>query len=302
VKEQGITLNAHLEAIDFTDEEGHFANFVGSLGLVGKLEPEHIQHPRGGRDRFLEALHRAGLSQSSLFSAGRDPATLAGYLELHIEQGGRLIEGGKQIGVVTGVVGIRSFKMRFIGRADHAGTTPMGKRLDAAQGASAFTLAVRDLVMIEFPNCVATVGNMEFEPGVFNVVPHTVAVALEFRADDDDKLDEMEAALRRQVSVAAQQFGLESEVEFLDSAAPAHMDGQIQEAFANASKALGLKYTFLPSGAGHDAQCIAEICPAGMIFVPSVGGFSHSSKEFTEWEDCVNGANVLLQAALILAQ
>lgn len=302
VKEQDISLTAHLEAIDFTDEEGHFANFVGSLGLTGKLEPEHIHHPRGGRDRFQEALSRAGLSESSLFSAARDPATLAGYLELHIEQGIRLAEENMQIGIVTGIVGIRSFKIRFLGRADHAGTTPMDKRLDAAQGASAFALAVRELVMKEFPGYVATVGNMEFEPGVFNVVPHTVSVALEFRADDDDKLDEMEAALRQQVPIAAQRFGLESEIEFLDSAAPAHVDEQIQEAFASASKVLGLKHTFLPSGAGHDAQCMAEICPAGMIFVPSVDGFSHSSKELTEWEDCVNGANTLLHAALMLAQ
>jgi N-carbamoyl-L-amino-acid hydrolase len=302
VKEQGISLNTHLEAIDFTDEEGHFANFLGSLGLSGKLKPEHLQNPRGGRDRFQEALRHAGLSESSLFSAGRDPATVAGYLELHVEQGIRLIELGMQIGIVTSIVGIRSFKIRFIGRADHAGTTPMDKRLDAAQGASAFTLAARELVMKEFPGYVATVGNMEFEPGVFNVVPHTVTVALEFRADDDDKLDKMEAALLKQASVEAQRFGLESEMEFLDSAAPAPMNEQIQEAFVSASKALGLKHTFLPSGAGHDAQCLAQICPTGMIFVPSVGGFSHSSKEFTEWEDCVNGANTLLHAALILAQ
>jgi len=302
VKEQGISLNTHLEAIDFTDEEGHFANFLGSLGLSGKLKPEHLQNPRGGRDRFQEALRLAGLSESSLFSAGRDPATVAGYLELHVEQGIRLIELGMQIGIVISIVGIRSFKIRFIGRADHAGTTPMDKRLDAAQGASAFTLAARELVMKEFPGYVATVGNMEFEPGVFNVVPHTVTVALEFRADDNDKLDKMEAALLKQASVEAQRFGLESEMEFLDSAAPAPMNEQIQEAFVSTSKALGLKHTFLPSGAGHDAQCLAQICPTGMIFVPSVGGFSHSSEEFTEWEDCVNGANTLLHAALMLAQ
>jgi N-carbamoyl-L-amino-acid hydrolase len=302
VKEQGISLDTHLEATDFTDEEGHFANFLGSLGLSGKLKPEHLQNPRGGRDHFQEALRHAGLSESSLFSAGRDPATVAGYLELHVEQGLQLIELGMQIGIVTSIVGIRSFRIRFIGRADHAGTTPMDKRLDATQGASAFTLAARELVMKEFPAYVATVGNMEFEPGVFNVVPHTVTVALEFRADDDDKLDKMEAALLKQASVEAQRFGLESEMEFLDSTAPAPMNEQIQEAFVSASKALGLKHTFLPSGAGHDAQCLAQICPTGMIFVPSVGGFSHSSKEFTEWEDCVNGANTLLHAALMLAQ
>jgi N-carbamoyl-L-amino-acid hydrolase len=302
VKEQSVSLNTHLEAVDFTDEEGHFVNFLGSLALSGKLEPEHVQNPRGGRDRFQKALCHAGLSESSLFSAGRGPATVAGYLELHVEQGMRLIEQDMHIGIVTNIVGIRSYRMRFIGRADHAGTTPMNKRLDAAQGASTFTLAARELVMRDFPGYVVNVGNMEFEPGAFNVVPQVVTVALEFRADDDDKLDEMEAALLRQASVEAQRFGLDSQIEHLDSTPPTHMNDQVRDAFAKASKALGLKHTFLPSGAGHDTQTLAEICPAGMIFVPSVGGFSHSSREFTEWEDCVNGANVLLRAALTLAQ
>ncbi len=302
VKEQGIQLNTHLEAIDFTDEEGRFVNLVGSLALTGQLEAEHIRTARGGRDRFQEALRHAGLSESSLFSAGRDPATVAGYLELHIEQGLRLMESSVQIGIVTSIVGIRSFKLRFIGRADHAGTRPMDRRLDAAQGACAFTLAARELVMQDFPGRVCNVGNMEFEPGAFNVVPQMVTVALEFRADDDDKLGEMEAALLRQASVEAQGFGLDLEIAHLDSTSPAHMSDHVQEAFADASKALGLKQAFLPSGAGHDAQALARICPTGMIFVPSVGGFSHSSKEFTEWEDCVNGANVLLHAALSLAR
>jgi N-carbamoyl-L-amino-acid hydrolase len=302
VKEQGISLNTHLEAIDFTDEEGRFVSLVGSLALSGQLEPEHLQNPRGGRDRFQKALHHAGLNESSLFSAGRDPATVAGYLELHIEQGMRLIESAMQIGIVTSIVGIRSFRIRFIGRADHAGTMPMDRRLDAAQGACAFTLAARELVMKDFPGRVVNVGNMEFEPGAFNVVPQEVTVALEFRADSDDKLDEMEAALLRQASVEAQRFGLDLETEFLDGTSPARMHERVQGAFADASKTLGLKHTFLSSGAGHDAQALARICPTGMIFVPSVGGFSHSSQEFTEWEDCVNGANVLLHAALLLAQ
>jgi N-carbamoyl-L-amino-acid hydrolase len=302
VKQQSLSLNTHLEAIDFTDEEGHFANFLGSLGLTGNLEPEHIQNPRGGRGRFQQALQRAGLTERALFSAGRDPAELAGYLELHVEQGPRLIDLGVDIGIVTTIVGIRSFKVRFLGRADHAGTTPMDGRLDATLGASGFALAVRDLVMSEFPGCVATVGNMEFEPGVFNVVPHAATVSLEFRAGDEDTLDEMETALLQRAAAAAGRFGLGLETQFLDRSPPAHMSAQVREVFLKASSTLGLEHALLPSGAGHDAQCLAPICPAGMIFVPSVGGRSHSAREFTEWQDCVHGANVLLQAALMLAQ
>lgn len=301
VKESGVSLRTHLEAIDFTDEEGHFVGFLGSHALTGTLTPEDVQHPHGGRELFEEALGQAGLTQSALFSAGRDPATVAAYLELHIEQGERLVDQGTPIGIVTGIVGIRSFKLRYIGRADHAGTAPMHKRLDAALGASAFTLAARQLVQREFVGCVVNVGNMDFEPGAFNVVPEVVTLALQFRADDDHNLDKLEAALLNQAGVEAQRFGLEIEIEPLERVATAFMHEQAQEAFADACTRLGLGHAYLSSGAGHDAQCMARICPAAMIFVPSVGGFSHSAREFTEWEDCVNGANVLLQAALILA-
>ena len=114
-------------------------------------------------------------------------------------------------------------------------------------------------------------------------------------------MDAMEEGLLRRARLEAGRYGLELDVEFLGSGPPARMDTQVQDAFREAAETLGLAHTFLHSGAGHDAQCLAPICPTGMIFVPSVGGFSHSSREFTEWYDCVNGANVLLQAALLLA-
>ncbi len=300
-REHELALQTHLEAVDFTDEEGRFANFVGSLALTGKLRPEHLVAPRGGRERFREALQRAGLAEELLAAAARDPASLAGYLELHVEQGARLADQGAEIGIVTSIVGIRSFRVRFAGRADHAGTTPMQRRRDAGLGASGFVLAARQRVMDEFPDQVTTVGNMTFEPGAFNVVPAAVTVALEFRAADADVLDRMETALLEEAASQAERFGLEVESECLDYSPPARMSPQVQETLAQASQRLGLRYVHLPSGAGHDAQCLAAVCPAGMIFVPSVGGFSHSAREFTAWQDCVNGANVLLQAALELA-
>jgi len=300
VRDGGLALDAHLEAIDFTDEEGRYVGLLGSLALTGQLAAEHVDSPRA--ERFREALVRAGLSEAALFSAGRDPAGLAGYLELHIEQGARLVEAAVPIGIVTGIVGIRAFLVRFVGRADHAGTTPMERRLDAAQGASALALAAREMMLRRFPGGVATVGRMEFTPGAFNVVPEVVTVALEFRSEDAGRLDDMEAALLEQAGIEAQQFGLGLEVEAVERIAPAPTSGRLQEAIAGACRALGLPYLYLPSGAGHDAQAMARVCPSGMIFVPSAGGFSHSSREFTAWQDCVNGANVLLHAALALAR
>jgi hydantoinase/carbamoylase family amidase len=302
VRQHGLSLASHLEAIDFTDEEGHYTNFVGSLGLTGQLKAEHIQSPRGGRRRFHQALNRARLSEESLFVAGRSPASIAGYLELHIEQGRRLVEQKVPIGIVTSIVGIRSFMVHFLGRADHAGTTPLNLRRDAAQGASAFILAVRETVLREFPDCVGTVGNVTFEPGVFNVVAETASVSLEFRADGVSKLDAMETRLGQAAADAARRFELDLEIEDLDSSPPARMDENAQASIAQACERLDLEFMLMPSGAGHDAQCLATVCPTGMIFVPSVGGHSHSPREHTEWPDCVNGANVLLQAALSLAR
>lgn len=149
------------------------------------------------------------------------------------------------------MVGSCSYQLTYLGRADHAGTID---RLAAAQGASAFTLAVRQVMLKEFPNCVANVGAMAFVPGAFNIVPAKVTLSLELRTPSAELLERLESRL------------------LID----------------------------LFSGAWHDAQSLVGICPVGMLFVPSQGGASHSVREFTTWEDCLTGANVLLQAALEL--
>jgi N-carbamoyl-L-amino-acid hydrolase len=302
VSENHLVLGTHLEAIDFTDEEGYFVGFLGSMALSGQLEAEHLQNARGARKLFLEKLAELGLSEETLFLARRDPASLAGYLELHIEQGRRLLDQEVQIGIVTTIVGIRSFRLHFLGRADHAGTTPMDRRRDAGLGASAFALAARDLVLRDFPGAVVTVGNVDYAPGAFNVVPESATVSLEFRSDDPGRLEAIESALLAQAAAEAERFDLQLEVDGLDSTAPTRLDKGVQETIARACEILDLTYTFLPSGAGHDAQIMAQICPAGLIFAPSADGASHSAREFTSPEDCRNGTNVLLQTALLLAE
>jgi N-carbamoyl-L-amino-acid hydrolase len=205
------------------------------------------------------------------------------------------------IGIVTDIVGITSYILRFIGRADHAGTTSMQDRLDAAQGASAFALAARDLVIRDFPDCVVNVGRMEFAPGAFNIVPERVAVSLEFRSPKEDELKRMELSLLECAEAKAKQFGLRLEKEFVGKHKPTPMSELAQAALRDACDELGLSHMPLVSGAGHDAQNLASLCPSGMVFVPSVDGASHSPREFTEWDDCVNGANVMLRAALTWA-
>lgn len=301
IKEAGVKLAMNLEAIDFTDEEGTLVGLLGSAALAGRLKGESLRAPRGGRGALMEGLKRAGLTEEGLLSAGRDPKTLGGYLELHIEQGKRLEQAGINIGIVTSIVGIASYRVIFIGRADHAGTTTMRDRRDAAQGASAFTLAAREIVMRDFPECVVNVGKMEFEPGAFNIVPSQVVVSLEFRAPSDTEFKKLDEALIERARAEAQRFDLDLRLEFVGKHSPTPISEKAQEAFAQASDSLGLTHMPLTSGAGHDAQSLAKSCPVGMIFVPSVDGASHSPRESTKWEDCVNGANVLLHAVLNFA-
>lgn len=300
IQENKIRLKVRLEAIDFTDEEGTLVGLLGSAALAGRLRPGILQNPRGGREHLVEGMKRAGLSEAGMLSAARPHDSMAGYLELHIEQGKRLERAGIDIGVVSAIVGISSYRLSFIGRADHAGSTTMQDRRDASLGASAFTLAARELVMKDFPDCVANIGRMEFTPGAFNIVPAQVDVSLEFRAADDAEFDRLDAALLALARTEAKRFGLDLRADFRGRHSPTPMSDPVQRVFVESCDALGLTHTSLVSGAGHDGQSFAGICPVGMIFVPSVNGTSHSPHEFTKWEDCVNGANVLLQAVLRL--
>jgi N-carbamoyl-L-amino-acid hydrolase len=308
VREAGLSLPVHLEAVDFTDEEGTLVGLLGSSALAGTLHAEHLRDPRGGREALEAGLERAGLTEAGLLASSRrdlpsrgDTATLVGYLEMHIEQGRRLVDAAADMGIVTAIVGIGSYRLVFLGRADHAGTTPMKARRDAGLGASAFVLAVRERVLRDFPGCVANVGEMRFVPGAFNIVPARAEVALEYRAPRAGEMERLGAALIAEAHAAADRYALGLEVEWLDQHDPAPMDERAQAALVAAADALGLAHIPLTSGAGHDAQSLAGLCPTGMVFVPSVDGASHSPREFTRWEDCVNGANVLLQAALRMA-
>ncbi|MDP9285306.1 MAG: M20 family metallo-hydrolase [Actinomycetota bacterium] len=289
-----------LEAIDFTDEEGTLVGLLGSEALTGALRAETLQSPRGGREALLAGLERAGLREERLADARRDPATLAGYLELHIEQGPRLERAGAQIGIVSGIVGARSLALEFRGLSGHAGTTPMDARRDAGLAAAVFAVSANALVIRDFPGCVATVGDMRFHPGGFNVVPAAAYAALEFRSLEPAQLDVLEAALLAEARSAAETYALGVEATDVGRWEGVQLDQEVREAIATAAAGLGLTSLELASGAGHDAQALAAVTRSGMVFVPSVGGVSHDARERTAWEDCVNGANVLMHAALEL--
>lgn len=302
IKDAGLTLPVNLEAIDLTDEEGAHVSFMGSRAATGKLHAADLDSPHQGVAVFRAGLERAGLTPGGILAAKRDPASLAGYLEVHIEQGPRLMTEGLDIGVVTNIVGIHWYRLKFVGQANHSGTTPMDQRRDAAQGACAFAVAAREVVMRDFAGAVVNVGLMDFEPGAFNVVPGVATAALEFRSPDAVQLLEMRRVLLDLARDKAAQFTLDLEVTPLEATTPVPMDTSVQKIIHEAAGELGLTHRAMHSGAGHDAQNFADLCPTGMLFVPSVGGISHSPEELSRWQDCVNGANVLLHTVLKMSE
>lgn len=295
-------LPVHVEVIDFADEEGTLVGLLGSRALAGQLTAEALRQPRGGAIALHEGLARAGLTLPGLLTARRDPATLAGYLELHIEQGPRLARAAVPVGVVSAIVGIVSYHLTFVGEANHAGTTPMEGRRDALTGASAFILTAREMFLRDYPAATINVGQAHVSPGAFNIIPGEVKLALEFRAPEAQQLHALERSLLGLAELIGRQFRLQVRAEPVGRVAPAPMSARAQAAIVEAAESLALTHQTLVSGAGHDAQALAGVTEAGMIFVPSREGVSHAPQEFTDWEACVNGANVLLRAALKLAE
>ena len=296
IKDADCKLAVNLEAIDFTDEECFYAEYIGSKAFSGKLKLEHLQTPFV--DHFSEALAENGLKEEEMVSCGRNPDAIAGYLELHIEQGPRLEKSGNDIGIVSSIVGIRTNRTIFTGRSDHSGTTPIDLRLDAFLGAAAYKLAMQELLTTDFVDCVANIGNMDLSPGALNVVPEKAVLHVEIRYPREERGEAFSQALRERASEVANRYGLKVEINPTGYSEAVQLDPVFQEAAASAAKQLGLRALNMPSGAGHDAQVMASFTPTGLLFVPSVAGVSHNPLEFTKKTDCENGAAMLLQIVL----
>ena len=295
VRGAGLRLACHLEVVDFTDEEGTLVGLLGSRALAGSLTPADLENPRGGRETLDAGFARAGIADP--IAAVRASETLAGFLEMHIEQGARLNKAAADIGIVTALVGIGSFALNFHGRADHAGTTPMDARRDAGLGAAQLMVRAWEHVVDTYPGAVINFGQAEFLPGAYNIVPETAALSLEFRAESQEMLDALERDLLELAERTAAAFDLELESHQQGCVPPAPCSPFVRSTLAKACETLGLRSIDLVSGAGHDTQAMTAVCPAGIIFIPSTGG-SHNPGEFAEDSACENGANVLLHAAL----
>ena len=287
-------------AVAFANEEGADfpCPFFGSKALAGRLGPEDVGPDREGRP-LHEQIRRAGGDLDRVREAAWAPGSIAGFLELHIEQGPILEAGDVPIGVVEAITGRVIFDVEVRGQQNHAGTTPMAMRCDALVTAARIVLMIRDVAEPAGVCRVATVGVLDVAPNTTNVVPGGVRLTAEIRDGDPGRLRRAEQAVRAAVHRACDQTGSTAEVRVVARIAPVATDHRLRNVVLESTETLRLEHLEMPSGAGHDAQIIAGAAPIGMIFVPSRGGVSHAPSEATADEHLVAGANVLLRAAQV---
>jgi N-carbamoyl-L-amino-acid hydrolase len=292
LNDHNLTTRHPLQIAIWQNEEG---GLVGSRIAAGE-SPDLMRRYNG--IPLADGIRKIGGDPASLAQARIAPGSFRCYLELHIEQGGSLDKAGIPIGVVEGIVSIDEYAVEVRGFANHAGTTPMPERRNALLAAARLIEAVQQAVTREPGRQVGTVGHIEVYPNAANVVPGLVKHSIELRDLSPEKIARLGEEIQKRAQQIARETNTEIIIRHLENDPPAMATPQIQAQIEKSAAGLGLKTMRLPSGAGHDAQMMAKLAPMGMIFVPSVGGISHSPKELTRWSDCANGANVLLHTIL----
>lgn len=287
----------------FTDEEGarFQPDMLGSLVFVGGMALEDALDVRAADDgaRLGDELARIGYSGPTPCPTAVAPHR---YFELHIEQGPVLEDEGVTIGVVTGVQGIAWTELTIRGQSAHAGTTPMRLRRDPGVVAAAVTSGVRALALEIGGSQVATVGRCEFRPNLVNVVPAEVVMTVDLRNTDELLLRQAEDVFRVLCEQLAAEEGVTISPRTLARFEPVEFDAEEVDRVEATARWLGHSTRRMPSGAGHDAQMLARVCPTGMVFVPSVNGLSHNIAEYTTPADVIAGADVLLHVVLAAAE
>ncbi len=295
--ENKVNLRHPLEVVIFQNEEG---GLIGSRAMDGELTERELELVSRSGKTIRDGIKFIGGDVAKLADVRRQKGDIAAYLELHIEQGGILDTEKINIGVVEGIVGINWWDVTIEGFANHAGTTAMNNRQDALLAGAKFIEAVNRVVTSVPGRQVGTVGRIQALPGAPNVIPGKVVLSLELRDLDAAKIN----MLFERIQAEAQKIATDSKTKFdfkeININIPAPTDPKIRSLISEAARELSLSTKPMPSGAGHDAQDMARLGPVGMIFVPSVGGISHSPREFSRPDDIANGANVLLHTLLKL--
>lgn len=301
IQTAGVELSRPLAVGIFTDEEGaRFApDMLGSLVYVGGMALEEALDIEGIDGAIVgDELERIGYAGSSPIP-GLVPHA---FVELHIEQGPVLEIEGVTIGAVESVQGISWTEVEVVGQSNHAGTTPMSLRKDPGFVAAACANFVRELALELGDPQVATVGRIELHPNLVNVVAAKATFTVDLRNTDETTLQESERRFADFLEATATAEGCTFETRSLARFEPVTFDPAVVDVVERSATALGHSVKRMPSGAGHDAQMLARVCPTAMVFTPSVNGLSHNPAEFTSTPDLEAGSNVLLHTMLALTE
>jgi len=297
LNENSVRLRRPLEVVIFQNEEG---GTIGSIALARGLTEKDLNLVTNSKKTIREGIRFIGGDPDRLSSVVRKKGDIAVYVELHVEQGGILQNEKIDIGVVEGIVGVYWWDVTVEGFANHAGTTPMNQRRDALLAAAKYIEAVNRIVTSIPGRQVGTVGKIQAFPGAYNVVPGRVTTSLGLRDLDAAKVQMIFGRIQDEVRQIEAATGTKFEFKQTNASPPAPTDERVRRLIDDSARQSGLSTKLMPSGAGHDAQEIANLGPVGMIFVPSRDGISHSPREFSKPEDITNGTNVLLHTLLRL--
>jgi N-carbamoyl-L-amino-acid hydrolase len=303
-RENNISTKYPIELISFAEEEGRFGGMLGSEAMVGRITPGFLDTVHDVDGVFLkDEFTRHGLDIYNVLKAHREPKDFRAFLELHIEQGPILEAKNKPIGIVEGISGVFKWMVTLKGKAAHAGTTPLEMRADAFRGLADFTHEIPRIIDEEgSESSRLTIGKVELKPGNPHTVPGEVNFSLVGRDMNGEQMHELACSCRRVLSAIGRRHDLLFEFEEFSWLDPKPCSSAMIDVIKKQSKQLGYDYELMPSGAGHDTQFMADITEVGLIFVPSVGGVSHSPEEWTHWTDVEKGSNLLLQSALAVSQ
>jgi hydantoinase/carbamoylase family amidase len=303
IRENALSHTRPLEVAAFSDEEGSLTgDFLGSRAFTGRLNTELIE--RGLTQigpPLSEILQGTEFTIQSILEANRVKPGVEAFLELHIEQGSLLDEEGIPVGLVDRISGKRYRLCSFVGQASHAGTTPLELRRDAFLGLADFALKSTQHVATRHYGSMVTVGKVTVHPGSFSIVPAQADFTLEFRSASPETLEALDGELLAMAEDIARTRGLSFVSRVMDATEPVAVPARILDILKEECGKLGYPHLTLASGAGHDAQILSSLTEAGLIFIPSPDGISHSPQECIRWEDLEKGANLLLAALIRLA-
>lgn len=302
LKENKVPLPSPVEVVCFVGEESSRFGFstLGSSLVAGVVQIKDLANAVDTHGTKLEdILSSMGIYRDNLASLKRDPASVKAYLELHIEQGPILEAKNKKIGIVTSIAAPTRFKVLYTGQADHSGTTPMEMRKDALVAAAHLIAYIeevcREYSQMEKGRVVGTVGAMKIEPGVINAIPGKAELAVDIRSISAEAKGRVACLVRERAEAIAKQREIAVEILPIREEEPVPLDEGLLPLIKEICEEKGIPYEIMPSGAGHDAMQMAKITRAGMIFIPSKKGISHSPMEWTEPEDICLGTQILLE-------